>query len=186
MLSICLYGLAGSGKSTAATTLANLLTSRCHTVEIVKIAAPLYELQGHIYRTAGQQIGAWEHDNELLRSLASHLRRINPRFLVEDFLRRADASTADIVINDDMRDIDPDYHALRKAGFAFVRVTCPEHVRAQRLAARGDRNIVADSDATWGFDRIDPDWVIDTGSGPHDLHHQVGVIADKWLARGAA
>ncbi|WP_431929937.1 hypothetical protein [Nonomuraea jabiensis] len=183
MLTICLYGLAGCGKSTAANALKDLLTGRRYKADIVKIAAPLYALQGEIYRTAGRQIGAWEHDNELLRSLAGHLRRINPDFLVSDFLRRAADSTADVVINDDMRDVDPDYHAMRAAGFAFVRVSCPDAIRMERLRHRADRNIVADNDATWGYDRIEPDWSIDTGSDSTDLHHQVEVIADKWLAR---
>ena len=103
MLTICLYGLAGSGKSTAAAQLKKLLAECGYTVDIIKIAAPLYRLQGEIYRTAGREIGEWEHDNELLRSLAVHLRRINPRFLVDNFLDRVKGSRAQVVINDDMR-----------------------------------------------------------------------------------
>ncbi|MGI5292632.1 AAA family ATPase [Nonomuraea polychroma] len=184
MLTICLYGLAGSGKSTAAAEMMNVLAERGHKVEIIKLAAPLYELQGEVYRTAGREIGTWEHDNELLRSLATQLRRINPMFLVENFLDRTSRSSANIVINDDMRDVDPDYHAMRAAGFSFVRVTCSDELRVQRMRARADRTIVADSDATWGYDRITPDWEI--GTDPHrlDLRTQVEVIADKWLGRG--
>ncbi|MEO3860486.1 hypothetical protein [Acrocarpospora sp. B8E8] len=148
MLLICLYGLAGSGKSTAAAHLTAVLTERGYRVETLKIAAPLYELQGHIYRRADAEIGAFEHDNELLRTLATQIRRINPGFLPGDFLRRVWASSADIVVNDDMRDADPDYYALREAGFYFVRITCADAVRLQRMNARADRTIVADSDAT--------------------------------------
>ncbi|WP_246268783.1 AAA family ATPase [Acrocarpospora macrocephala] len=183
---ICLYGLAGSGKSTAAVALRTLLTERGYAVEIIKLAAPLYALQGQVYRAAGRQIGAWEHDNELLRSLAAHLRRINPTSLVDNFLSRVDRAQhegADIVINDDMRNVDPDYHAMRAAGFSFVRVACSDEVRARRLTVRADRNIVADSDATWGYDQIEPDWTIDTSPEDTDLDHQVEIVADKWLAR---
>lgn len=182
MLTICLYGLAGSGKSTVAAELEALLTERGYRAEILKIAAPLYALHGEVYRTAGRHIGAWEHDNELLRSLATHLRRINPGFLVEDFLARVGRSSADIVVNDDMRNADPDYPPMRVAGFSFVRVTCSDDVRVRRMKARADRNIVANSDTTWGYDQIEPDWTIDTGPDHDDLRPQIEVIADKWLA----
>ena len=57
MLTICLYGLAGSGKSTAAAEMMSVLAGRGDKVEIIKLAAPLYELQGEVYRTAGGEIG---------------------------------------------------------------------------------------------------------------------------------
>ncbi|MGI5293078.1 hypothetical protein ACQEVF_58565 [Nonomuraea polychroma] len=159
------------------------MVERGYQVETIKLAAPLYALQGEIYRMAGHRIGAWEHDNELLRSLAAHLRRINPRFLVEDFLQRVSGSSADVVINDDMRNVDPDYHAMRAAGFSFVRVYCSNEIRVRRIAARGDRTIVPDIDATWGYGRIEPNWSIDTSFDHNALCLQIEAIADKWLAR---
>src|SRR5262245_7467129 len=103
MSKLCVYGLAGSGKSTIAAAIAVNLKRRGLSCEIVSLAQPLYALAAHIYRTANVPAGK---DNELLRTLAGQLRRINPRFLVQDFLLRVAASRADVVINDDMRNAD--------------------------------------------------------------------------------
>jgi dephospho-CoA kinase len=187
MMKLALYGLSGSGKSTVAAALTSSLTRQGHRVEIVKLAAPLYQLQGSIYATAGRQIGPWEHDNEMLRMLASQLRRINPHFIAEDFLHRVHASSADVVINDDLRDSQVDYPRLAAEGFRFLHVSCTDEVRAGRVTARGDRSVVPDSDATWGYHRITPDWTVDTTSlDQADLHHQVEIILTKWLAEQPA
>jgi dephospho-CoA kinase len=182
-MKVALYGLSGSGKSTIAAMLNTSLTRRGVSVEIVKLAAPLYQLQAHIYATVGHEIGAWEHDNELLRTLAGQLRRISPDFIVEDFLDRVRASTADVVITDDLRDSQVDYPRLAAEGFCFLRVRCSDEVRAGRIMARGDRSVVPDSDATWGYDRITPHWIVDTTSPDQDdRYHQVEIILTKLLA----
>lgn len=182
-MKLALYGLSGSGKSTVAAALNKSLTQRGRRVEVVKLAAPLYQLQASIYATAGRDIGPWEHDNELLRTLASQLRRINPDFIADDFLSRVRASTADVVINDDLRDGRVDYPRLVTDGFRFLQVSCDNEIRAGRVAARGDRTVVPDSDATWGFHQIIPDWTVDTTSlDQASLHHHVEIIVTKWLA----
>jgi dephospho-CoA kinase len=182
-MKLALYGLSGSGKSTVAAALNESLTQRGHRVEVVKLAAPLYRLQASIYATAGRDIGPWEHDNELLRTLARQLRRINPDFIADDFLRRVRASTADVVINDDLRDGRVDYPRLVTGGFRFLQVSCNDEVRAGRAAARGDRTVVPDSDAIWGYDQITPDWTVDTTSlDQAGLHHHAEIIVAKWLA----
>jgi GTPase SAR1 family protein len=183
VIKLAVYGLSGSGKSTVAAALTGSLSDRGHRVEVVKLAQPLYRLQSSIYATLGQDIGPWEHDNELLRMLASQLRRISPSFIADDFLARVRASTADVVINDDLRDSNVDYPCLMAAGFRFLHVSCSDETRAGRVAARGDRSVVPDSDATWGFDRITPDWSLDTTSlDTADLKHHVELIVTKWLA----
>ncbi|GIF42928.1 hypothetical protein [Actinoplanes xinjiangensis] len=75
--------------------IAEELHGRGMTTEIIKIALPLYRLQQHLYASAGRHVGLWTHDNELLRLLATQLRRINPDFLADDFLTRMRASRAD-------------------------------------------------------------------------------------------
>jgi thymidylate kinase len=187
MRKLCVYGLAGSGKSTASAMIAETLGARGFSVEVVKLAEPLYRLQQHIYETAGRPVPLWTHDNELLRTLATQLRRINPQYLVDDFLRRLDtgaARAADVVLNDDLRDAAVDYPGMAARGFQFLFVSCPDDVRAARLRARGDVTVVADDVTTWGFDRITPDWTIENGSDdPGQLAQQLGVVVDKWLAQ---
>ncbi len=45
---LCVYGTAGSGKSTVSRLIAENLTARGMTTEIIKIALPLYRLQQHL------------------------------------------------------------------------------------------------------------------------------------------
>ncbi|MFF0345206.1 AAA family ATPase [Kribbella sp. NPDC004875] len=181
---LALYGLAGSGKSTVAANLKAALEERGHTVQVIKLAEPLYRIQGHIYATAGKPIGPWEHDNDVLRTVATWLRRINPDYLADDFLTRVAQATTSVVINDDLRDAAVDYPRLAAAGFVFVHVTCTDEVRAQRLHARGDHTIVPDSNATWGYDTICADYSVDTTTlAPRDLHDQVDTLLTKWLAQ---
>jgi hypothetical protein len=183
LLKLALYGLAGSGKSTVARALEYALTQTGLTVQVIKLAEPLYRIQSQIYEMASKDIGKWEHDNELLRTMATQFRRINPDYLVDDFLSRAANSVADVVINDDLRDTEVDYPRLHANGFRFLCVECDDSVRQQRLKTRGDRNVVADSISTWGYDRITPDYTLDTTAlAPEDVPEKIAVIIDKWVA----
>lgn len=180
---LCIFGLAASGKSTASRMVSQLVTQHGDRVEVVKIAEPLYRLQQHVYATAGRRVDLWAHDNEMLRLLAAQLRRINPLFLVEDFLARVRASTADVIINDDLRDVDVDYPRLVAAGFQFLHVACPDAVRAARLAARGDLTVVPDTVDTWGFGRLTPDWTVENATGdPGQLLSQLCAVVQQWLS----
>lgn len=184
MRKLCVYGVAGAGKSTVSAMLQDALTRRGLGVEIVKLALPLYRLQQHLYATAGRDVPLWTHDNDILRSLATHLRRINPEFLVEDFLNRAAESSADVVLNDDLRDTMVDYPHLRETGFQFLHVACSDIVPTRRLQARGDVNVVPDSVRSWGFERIAPDWTIDNSSNEsEELDQQIRILVDGWLAQ---
>ena len=181
--SLALYGLTGSGKSTISALFAENLARRGLSVEVVKIAQPLYRTQAHLYQQAGREIGPWEPDQELLCELARQFRRINPDFLVEDFLARARASTAQVLINDDLRDAATDYPRMAAAGFDFVRIACDDQVRLDRLAARPDRTQSPETDATWGYDQIIPTWTLDnSGDDPRSAQQQVDEIVTKWLA----
>ncbi|WP_030274351.1 hypothetical protein [Streptomyces sp. NRRL B-24484] len=183
MLRLSLYGLTGSGKSHVSKLFADTLHRRGLTVEVVKLALPLYRAQAHLYQEAGREIGTWEPDQELLCELARQYRRINPDYLVEDFLRRTAASTAQVVINDDLRDAATDYPRMAAAGFDFVRITCTDPVRLRRLAARPDRTQSPETDATWGYDRIVPTWTLDNSDDDtRSAQLQVEEIVAKWLA----
>ncbi|WP_221320929.1 hypothetical protein [Actinoplanes sp. L3-i22] len=158
------------------------LHGRGMTMQIIKIALPLYRLQQHLYASAGRDVDLWTHDNELLRVLATQLRRINPDFLADDFLTRTRACCADVVINDDLRDTAVDYPRLVADGFCFLGVRCDDDVRRRRLTARADITIVADSADGWGFHTIRPHWSIDNSADDRDdLCKHVSAIVDQWL-----
>ena len=56
-------------------------------------------------------------------------------------------TSADVVINDDLRDPHVDAPLLRRHGFRVLRITCDESVRQARLAGRGDPTLADRSTA---------------------------------------
>ncbi|MFJ4651065.1 hypothetical protein ACIP5Y_07305 [Nocardia sp. NPDC088792] len=156
---IALVGFTGVGKTTLAKAIADLLRDQGVNSVVLKLAAPLYELQRSYYDLAGLEVGEDAQDQQLLHRIATDLRRVSPTSFVDRFraaLRGVPDGTA--VINDDLRDADVDAPGLREAGFTLVRVSCAEPVRATRLAGRGDlsrideREIFGPAMAAMSFD----------------------------------
>lgn len=160
MKKIVVYGLAGSGKSTTAGIVRDYYTQRGKSVEIVKLAKPLYDLQQRFYATAGAAIRYDDQDQPLLETIATQLRRISETSLADDFRRRLKEVRCDVVVNDDLRDPYVDYPALYNESFVFIRVKCPEELRIRRLQARADKEAVVDSESTRNIDLIQPHYVI--------------------------
>jgi hypothetical protein len=75
---------------------------------------------------------------------------------------------ADVILNDDLRDVHVDYPALQALGFSFVRVRCDEPVRLRRLAGRSDLS----SRPAIGHDVADL-----SGRGPPKPHQRDGFRA---------
>ncbi len=146
-------------------------------VAVIKLAKPLYDLQQVFYRLAGKDIGPNDQDQLLLEAIASHLRRISPSSLVDDFSRRLTLVTADVVINDDLRDPHVDYPALQRLGFRFVRVRSDEQLRRARLAQRADLTVVVESQSSAQIDLIRPDFLIDNNGDLADLARIVAGVA---------
>jgi hypothetical protein len=146
----------------------------------------LYRLQSDIYGLVGRSIGSGQQDQALLRDLARHLRRIKPSYLADDFLGRVELAATDgahVVINDDLKDTDVDYPLLVQHGFQFLRITCPDELRSQRLASRADITQVPERDSTWRFDRIHADWTIDNRTNnPADLRVAIHGLLSGWSA----
>ncbi|MEV0830194.1 AAA family ATPase [Nonomuraea rubra] len=135
---IALFGLPGAGKSTFATLLVEEFDKAAISAAIVKIGAPLYELQSLIHTLAGQPLlSASQQDGLLLNDLAGHLRRINPAVLTDLFAARVtSAAPGTGLVCDDLRA--PDVDAVEQLGFVLVEVQAPEAVRQARKQRRGD------------------------------------------------
>ncbi|WP_155889339.1 hypothetical protein [Cucumibacter marinus] len=118
-----LIGPTGSGKSTIANHLVTRLNGR-----LLKIAAPLYELQRHFYATIDKNISG--QDGELLQFLGGKIEREQPGWLCDQFLKQLHSVDREIVVNDDCR---PNcYDALRHVGTVFVHVRTSEKNRHER------------------------------------------------------
>jgi dephospho-CoA kinase len=142
---ICLVGETGSGKSTTAAVLAQLLAAAGHRSEQLALAALLRDLQNRLYHEIAEPKPDDQQDQQLMLDLARHIRRIRPTALVERFEQSlATVPAGTVVINADLRDHLLDAPRLRELDFYFVRVRCDSAVRRQRLHARNDLSIVED------------------------------------------
>lgn len=172
-LCLCLVAPSGSGKSTTAQLIRDWLSARGLSVEVVKLAEPLYRIQAMFYAEAGIALTPETQDQKLLESVATQLRAIHARALADGFLRRLADSRADVVINDDLRDDRIDWPALREAGFRVVKVAARAEVRAQRLAVRNDLSIVKNSPLDLQMARIEADYVLTNNGSLAALEAQV-------------
>lgn len=159
---LCLLGHSGVGKSTTATLIKDMAATRDRRCAVVKVAAPLYELQHHFYARMGMVVPPGQQDQELLESLARWMRTREPEFLVSDFLARAAREQADVLVNDDVRSYDHDLPELRRRGWITVRIWAPEPIRAKRLAAQGYLSLSDTSTAGVDVLAVDHDIVNDT------------------------
>ena len=178
-LRVSVIGLAGAGKSTCASLIREYALGEGLTYARLKIAKPLYDLQEQVYLMAGVMLREGEQDQVLMEALASAMRRIRPQSLIDDFTRRLSETEADLVVNDDLRDPDVDAPVLRAQGFRFLRVVCDEDLRRQRLTGRGDRS--RSDGSTSQIDLIEPDVVIDNGTGLDACRDAVRQVLRSWL-----
>ncbi|MFI9587784.1 hypothetical protein ACIHCQ_39645 [Streptomyces sp. NPDC052236] len=141
MPKVALHGSPGAGKSTFATLLAQEVTAAGAHALRLKLGAPLYELQAIVYAMAGRPLlDGGDQDGQLLNTLGSHLRRINPDALTEVFTRRVrqaeQIKPQAVLVCDDLRAADVE--AVTGLGFDLVEITAPKPLRMARKRARGD------------------------------------------------
>jgi dephospho-CoA kinase len=179
MLRIAITGLACSGKSTGAQYIRDAATRRGLTHETIKLAAPLYAIQQKIYETAGLTLEKDSQDQQLMEAVAASLRRQRPDYLAADFLERLRRSTAQVVVNDDLRDPFVDAKALLSAGFKIIRVTAPPDVRRARLKERADISLADRS--TEHIDRIPADAEIVNNSSRTSYRQSLEAAIGEWL-----
>jgi len=141
----------GSGK----TTIANALASHFD-AEVIKIAAPIYELQAQFYKKLGVHINS--QDGELLQYYASKIEQESPGWLAKEFLTRVSKSRKKIIFNDDCR-LNA-YRHLKSQGIVFIRIITTSETRLNRLHCD---HIVLDPnhETEQGFERIECQYKID-------------------------
>jgi dephospho-CoA kinase len=176
---IALVGLSGAGKSTCASLIEAYADAAGLRHQRIKLARPLYDLQEQVYRRAGVALADGAQDQQLMEYLAGTLRRIRPDALAADFLARVAESDADLIVNDDLRDPYVDAPALRDSAFRVLRITCPEPVRRQRLAGRGDLTRADDSTAAIDHIAVDAEIVNDADLAAYRT--AVHKIMRRWL-----
>lgn len=179
VLRVSVVGLAGVGKSTCASLIAEFAHDQGLSHAVVKLAKPLYDLQEQVYRRSGAALNAGAQDQVLMEHLAEAMRRLRPTSIVDDFLARLDETTADVIVNDDLRDPDHDAPGLTGRGFRILRITCDEDVRQKRLAARGDPSLADRS--TRQIDRIPPDAVIENLGSLGEYRDRVHAVLRSWM-----
>lgn len=173
---IALFGLPGAGKSTTAALLRRALEERGERPAVVRIAAPLYDVQRAFHERIGSPLPEDRQDGALLNFLGSHFRRTAPDFLLEDFRQRcadALAAGADVLVCDDARPVD--LGELSAQGFTLVRISAPDALRRARKSVRGDRTSGDDVHPTEaGVPDAEPDHrIVNDG----DLAHLERLIA---------
>ncbi|WP_280454091.1 hypothetical protein [Nocardia brasiliensis] len=177
---LCILGHSGAGKSTTAAIIGGVAAAHSIRCEVVKVAAPLYELQHAIYSRLGHQLDPGQQDQVLLEQLATWIRARDPRFLVGDFLSRAEKTPADLLVNDDVRSFDFDYPELRRRGWVSIRVSATQEHRRKRLAALGYVSL-SDS-STAGVDETDVDFDVRNDASVDDLREEITTIVEAVLA----
>lgn len=174
---LALIGHSGAGKSTTAQLITHTAESRGLRAEIIRVAAPLYDLQHAFYTRIGRTLPPGQQDQQLMETLARCLRDREPGFLLEDFLTRANASSADVVINDDVRSYDHDLPRLRASGWTVMRVSAPDETRKQRLTGQGYLSL---SDvSTAGVEDVDAEAEVTNDGTRQDLAAHVRAVLDR-------
>jgi len=185
-LRISLIAPSGAGKSTVAGLLESAFEQSGRTVQILKLAAPLYQLQAGFYRECGVALKTGQQDQHLLEVIATEMRRIAPQSLVRHFGERLAGNSADVVINDDLRDDQTDWPWLQRNGFTVVRVAAGAALRNQRLQARGDLSLVQNSPLNAQIARIREDHTVTNEGSLGALRVQVEALAVALLQPAAA
>jgi len=160
MMKICFFGPSGSGKSSATKFLKEDFERRGLTTEVLKLAEPLYKVQKLLYTESGITIKKYNQNQKLLEGIATSMRDINPRSIIDNFMLRLKKVNSDVVINDDLRDFEIDMPVLKQNGFILIRIWASGEVIQSRLSLRNDLYTKENSELDKVIERIEPDFVL--------------------------
>lgn len=179
MLRLCLLGGTGSGKSTSCALFRQAFTKRGMSVETLKLADPLYQLQSQIYELSGQPLHqGGTQDQILLETMARVMRRISPEALVWNLGKRLSDCQSNVVINDDLRDNFVDAPVLKAKGFHFIRIYARPAVRTARLKTRGDISLSLNSKVECQQRRIAAEYVLTNNGSIEELSQQISDLTE--------
>lgn len=159
-LKIALIAPSGSGKSTAAKFIKEAFEAKELKVDIEKLARPLYQMQHEYFSLLGITTRDAQQHQTLLEHIASDLRMLNPKALVDDLMKRLRGSDADIILTDDLRDPDVDARVLISIGYIIVKIESSDKIRSERLQTRNDLESHTHSELDEGILRIPCDYTI--------------------------
>jgi dCTP deaminase len=171
MIKICLFGPTGSGK----TTIASYIVER-YNAELIKIAAPLYRMQNHLYGMIGKDIAG--QDGELLQFLAHKIEKEKPQWLAREFIEKVRLSNRHLVVNDDCRL--NSYSVLKEDGFVFIRVlTDPETILSRM---RQDHTTIdPNHPVEQGFEQFEAAYTVDNNGLLSDTYEQIDTILGSFF-----
>lgn len=182
---LALVAPSGSGKSTTAALLKKRFKQAGKRVDIIKLASPLYALQRAFYDQACRLLPEDAQDQRLLERIATELRHLDAECLVKNFMQRLEQSSADVVINDDLRDDLIDWPHLRRSHFNVVKIVTDSVVRAERLGRRGDLSVVEKSPLDLQMQRIRADYALPNNGALEALSGRIDSLVDWLLDVGA-
>ena len=185
---LALFGRPGAGKSTTSGMLQLVLNQAGRNVAVVKLAAPLYDIQAAFYQRCGVELRAGQQDGALLNFLGAHVRTTAATFLVDDFARRCRSAQllgARAIVCDDARPVD--LPALRAQGFRTVRISAPPEVRVARRRQRGDRTLGDDAHSTEaGVEEAITDYELINAGSLDELRDQIRMLGRALLDGSAS
>ena len=117
-------------------------------IKLIRLAAPLYEVQSFIYKICQREKDSNIQDGVLLNFLGKHLREINPDVLKRPFFQTLHESTskADVIICSDVRPADVPF--VKEEGFTILNIVTDSKVARQRRLERGDVSLGNPSHST--------------------------------------
>ena len=115
-LKICFLAPSEYGKNTAI-----ILLKQKFKLKNIKLATPLYRMQKSFYKTIKTKMTG-EQDGELLQFLGNKIRKENPNYITNLFIKKMLKlrKYKGIITNDDCRT--PDYDTLKNLGFIFIKI----------------------------------------------------------------
>ncbi|WP_093587939.1 nucleoside/nucleotide kinase family protein [Lentzea waywayandensis] len=152
---------------------------------MITLATPLYQAQAAVYQIAGKPLDDESvQDGELLNFLGSHLRKINPSVLEEQFLlelkrisSRGLHTGRTLVVCTDARPADFAY--LRQELFRLVMIDVDPETSRKRRVLRGDLSLGATDHVTeTGLQPADADLIIDNNGSLENFDSAVWNLLD--------
>lgn len=180
IIKLSLYGLSGSGKSTAGKIFRRLFRRRYPEARVINanVAQPLHRIQDYCYRQFG--LPNTGQDGQLLQFMAGHFANHLGSACIRRVAKQLQQNSGQILaLNTDCRN--NAFADLKQAGFRFVQIQAENRLRRQRLEVRGDRTKFNLDAAVESIDQITPDYTIRNNRDLKSLRSELEGLLDKLI-----